>query len=160
MVLKGPRKRHEWTLIKRVSNSKNLDKYMFRIDETFKQNNQENCQLCRINDHKMRAKYTNHCGCGYAFCLRRHRAYICCKKQTVKLAVKGQCIDPGIKAKKDRNTVDRGIALSVKTLIDRMIKEDIDLTPKKYHLMLIKTGKISPDLMPLLYQVLYITFIY
>ena len=36
MVLKGPRKRHEWTLIKRVSNSKNLDKYMFRIDETFK----------------------------------------------------------------------------------------------------------------------------
>ncbi len=136
-------------------------------DEAFKQNNKVNCQICDKNDHEMRAKYTDMCSCGFAFCMRRHRAYICCggtddpKKQKVKLYVKGKCSHSQFvtgRAKKDRRTKDRGISPFVKTIIQRMIKENIDLTPKMCHLMLIKGEEVNTEFMLYLHQVYYLLF--
>ncbi len=165
MIIKGHTP-PDWKIINHVKNKYKLDKYMFMKDEAFKQNNKVNCQICDKNDHEMRAKYTDMCSCGFAFCMRRHRAYICCggtddpKKQKVKLYVKGKCSHSQFvtgRAKKDRRTKDRGISPFVKTIIQRMIKENIDLTPKMCHLMLIK-GEVNTEFMPYLHQVYYLLF--
>jgi len=110
----------------------------------------------------MRAKYTNMCSCGYAYCMRRHRAYVYCDPQTnkyeqVQLSVKGKCSYSHLvlgRAKKDRRTKDKGISPIVKPIISRMIKENIDLTPKACHLMLINGGEVKNEHMPYLHQVI------
>ncbi len=145
----------DWKVIKHTKNSLKLDRYMFKKDEAFKQNNKATCQICNTKDHIMRAKYTDLCSCGYAFCMRRHRAYICCsevnadpKKQKVKLYVKGQCLNKDIatyRMKKDRRTIDRGFFPTVKKIIQRMIKENIDLTPKVCQQMLINGKEVSTE---------------
>jgi len=166
MIIKGHTP-PDWKIINHVINKYKLDKYMFMKDEAFKQNNKVNCQICDKNDHEMRAKYTDMCSCGFAFCMRRHRAYICCggtddpKKQKVKLYVKGKCSHSQLvtgRAKKDRRTKDRGISPFVKTIIQRMIKENIDLTPKMCHLMLNKREEVSTEFMPFLHQVYFLLF--
>jgi len=60
----------QWKTIKHVKTTKRLDKYMFMKDEAFRQNNKANCQVCRTGGHEMRAKYTDMCSCGYAYCMR------------------------------------------------------------------------------------------
>ncbi len=71
------------------------------------------------------------CSSGYAYCLRRNQAYVCCdprndtKKQQVKLYVKGKCIHTHIvseRSKKNRLTKDKDIAPSVKAVIQRILK--------------------------------------
>ncbi len=165
MVIKGPTM-PDWKLIKHVKNIKKLDNYMFMKDEIFKQNNKARCQLCVGSEHEMRAKYTAMCSCGYAFCLRRHRPYVCCdplsKKPEVKLYVKGNCSHSHLMPERSKNTrltKDKGINPAVKVLIRRMLTENVDITPKMCHLMLIKSQKVNLECMPLLHQV-YIVFYY
>ena len=131
---------------------------MFKKDVSFKQNNKVNCQICPTNDHHMRAKYTNSCNCESASCMRRFRAYMCCSskisigKQKVELFVMEKCLDKNL-ATTQRQTKDRGVSPIVKIIINRMIKENMDLTPKVCHQMLMNGGKIQKNIMPNLYQV-------
>jgi len=165
MIVKG-QTQPDWKLKKNVKTTKKLENYMFMKDEMFKQNNKAKCQICANSDHEMRAKYTDMCACGYAYCLRRHRAYVCCdpkndpKKQQVKLYVKGKCTHMHLvagRSKKNRLTKDKGIAPLVKSLIHRILKENIDITPKMCHLMLIKGGEVSSACMPFLHQVFFLS---
>jgi len=166
MIVRG-KTQPDWKLKKHVKTMKKLENYTFINDEMFKQNNKAKCQICINSDHEMRAKYTDICSCGYAYCLRRHRAYVCCdprndpKKQQVKLYVKGKCTYSHLvseRSKKNRLTKDKGIAPSVKAVIQRILKENIEITPKMCHLMLIKGGQVNSECMPFLHQVYLLLF--
>ena len=109
--------------------------------------------------HSMRAKYTSSCNCFDPFCSVKYKALICCKnefkslrKQQVIFYRKDRCLDPTNQIEK---FLDRGISLVVKPYIDRMMKEDTEITPKQCHSMLINANKISLSLMPKLYQVIF-----
>ena len=63
-----------------------------------------------------------------------------------------KCLDKNL-ATTQRQTKDRGVSPIVKIIINRMIKENMDLTPKVCHQMLMNGGKIQKNIMPNLYQV-------
>lgn len=94
----------------------------------------------------MRYKITHKCPCNSAFCMRIYKACIC-SKDTTKLEKmpllfykKDKCIGAIVNSNRNRT----GCLMIIKTNIDRMIKENMDLIAKICHEMLIN-GNCVPD---------------
>ena len=76
------------------------------------------------------------------------------KKQNAVLYKKNVCDGTIMNGK----IIDRGISRIVKPYIDRMMKEDTELAPKRCHSMLINGKKIDKKFLPKLYQVIIFVF--
>ena len=73
------------------------------------------------------------------------------KKQEVKVYQKGKCYEKKFILK--RATENRGISMLAKPFIDRMMSEDMELTAKQCHSMLMNSHKVSDTYLPKLAQV-------
>ena len=147
-------------MLKSIKNGLKLEKYISKKSIHFIQSNNLNCKICNSKQHKMKIRYDRAChSCDSGVCLKRYRAYICCetpsiklKKQKVELCVRGKCI--GKKNEIETKRKGLGISSLAKTHIDRMIKENVDLTAKECHCMLINGKIFSSEYLPELYQVI------